>query len=82
MIWQMVKYECLRFGIHVDIQVSYKILWLEIPKVVLILHQPYGFKRGCFEAILIKSTLCLLGVNTTMMLLKHSFEVVMREIFK
>jgi hypothetical protein len=38
MISQMVRNGCLIFGVHVDIQVSYKILWLEIPKNVLILH--------------------------------------------
>jgi hypothetical protein len=40
MISQMVRNEYLRFGVYVDIQVSYKILWLEIPKEVLVLHQP------------------------------------------
>jgi hypothetical protein len=48
MILQMVRNECLRFGVHVDIQVSYKILWLEIPIKVLILHQPHGFQKGLF----------------------------------
>jgi hypothetical protein len=49
MISQMVRNECLRFGVHIDIQVSYKILWLEIPKVVLILYQPLGFEEGLFR---------------------------------
>jgi hypothetical protein len=30
MILQMVKNECVRFGGHIDIKVSYKVLWLEI----------------------------------------------------
>jgi hypothetical protein len=32
MISQTVRNECLRFGGHVGIQVSYKILWLEVLK--------------------------------------------------
>jgi hypothetical protein len=32
MILQMVRSECVRFGGHVGIQVSNKILWLEILK--------------------------------------------------
>jgi hypothetical protein len=63
MILQMVKNEYLRFGVHVDIQVIYKILKLEITKEVLILHQPHGFQGGCFKAILTKITLCSLGIN-------------------
>jgi hypothetical protein len=38
MILQMVRNESVRFGRHIDIEVSYKILELEIPKLVLILH--------------------------------------------
>jgi hypothetical protein len=52
MISQMVRNECLRFRVHVNIQVSYKSLLLKIPKEVLILHQPPGFQEGYFEAIL------------------------------
>jgi hypothetical protein len=33
-----VRNECVRFGGHVDIEVSYKILWLDILKETLILH--------------------------------------------
>jgi hypothetical protein len=40
MISQMVRNENVRFGRHIDIEVSYKILWLEISKLVLILHFP------------------------------------------
>jgi hypothetical protein len=54
----MVRNESVRFGRHIDIEVSYKILQLEIPKLVLI-----AFKRGCLEAILSKNTLVPLGVN-------------------
>jgi hypothetical protein len=38
MISQIVRNESVRFGRHIDIEVSYKILRLEIPKLVLILH--------------------------------------------
>jgi hypothetical protein len=37
MISQTVRNECTRFGGHVDIEVSYKILWLEILNEALIL---------------------------------------------
>jgi hypothetical protein len=36
MILQMVRNESVRFGGHIDIEVSYKILQLEIPKLVQI----------------------------------------------
>jgi hypothetical protein len=38
-----VRYESVRFGRHIDIKVSYKILQLEIPKLILILHYPACF---------------------------------------
>jgi hypothetical protein len=38
MILQTVKNECVRFGGHVDIEVSYKILQLDVLKETLILH--------------------------------------------
>jgi hypothetical protein len=64
MILQMVRNECLRFGEHVDIQVSYKILELEIPKKSSFCTNHLAFKRDCFEAILTKkNTLHSLGVN-------------------
>jgi hypothetical protein len=44
MISQMVRNESVRFGRHIDIQVSYKILQLEVPKLVLSLHYP-----ACFQ---------------------------------
>jgi hypothetical protein len=43
-ISQMVRNESVRFGRHIDIEVSYKILWLEVQKLVLILHYP-----ACFQ---------------------------------
>jgi hypothetical protein len=48
MISQMVRNESLRFGRHIDIEVSYKILQLEIPKLVLILHYSACFQKGLF----------------------------------
>jgi hypothetical protein len=38
MILQMVKIECVRFGRHVGIKVSYKILQLEVLKESQILN--------------------------------------------
>jgi hypothetical protein len=48
MILQMVRNESVRFGRHIDIEVSYKILQLEIPKLVLILHYLACFQKGLF----------------------------------
>jgi hypothetical protein len=36
------------FGRHIDIEVSYKILRLEVPKLVPILHYPACFQKGLF----------------------------------
>jgi hypothetical protein len=38
MILQTVWNECVRFGGHINIQVSYKILWSKVPKKSPILH--------------------------------------------
>jgi hypothetical protein len=38
MILQMMRNECIRFGGHVDIEVSYKILQLDVLKETLILY--------------------------------------------
>jgi hypothetical protein len=38
----------VRFGGHIDIEVSYKILRLEIPTLVLILHYLACFQKGLF----------------------------------
>jgi hypothetical protein len=63
MISQMVRNESVRFGRHIDIEVSYKILQLEIPKLVLIFIIWLAAKWGCLEAILSKNTLGPLGVK-------------------
>jgi hypothetical protein len=44
MISQMVRNESVRFGRHIDIEVSYKILRLEVPKNVPILQNPPYFQ--------------------------------------
>jgi hypothetical protein len=44
----MIRNESVRFGRHIDIEVSYKILWLETPKLVLILHYSACFQNGLF----------------------------------
>jgi hypothetical protein len=44
----MVRNESVRFGRHIGIEVSYKSLQLEIPKLVLILHYLACFKKGLF----------------------------------
>jgi hypothetical protein len=38
------------FGRHIDIEVSYKILQLEVPKLVPILHYPACFQKGLFRS--------------------------------
>jgi hypothetical protein len=48
LILQTVWNECVRFGGHVNIQVSYKILQLEVLKKVLICTICLAFKKGCF----------------------------------
>jgi hypothetical protein len=63
MISQTVRNESVRFGRYIDIDVIYKILRLEVLKLVPILHYPACFIRGCLEAILSKNTLRPLGVN-------------------
>jgi hypothetical protein len=47
----MVRKNNVRFGRNIDIEVSYKILSLEIPKLVPIMHYPV-FKKDCLEAVL------------------------------
>jgi hypothetical protein len=44
MISQMVRNECVRFGGHVDIEVSYKILQLEVLK-----ESPILDSSPCFQ---------------------------------
>jgi hypothetical protein len=48
MILQMVWNECVRFGGYVNIQVSYKILLLEVQKKTTILHNLPCFQEGLF----------------------------------
>jgi hypothetical protein len=62
MISQIIRNECTRFGGHVDIEVSYKILWLEIlNEALILLNSP--FSRFYFEVVLIENTQRTLGVN-------------------
>jgi hypothetical protein len=44
----MIKSESVRFGRHIDIEVSYKILQLEVSKLVPILHYLACFQKGLF----------------------------------
>jgi hypothetical protein len=46
MISQMVRNESVIFGRHIDIEVSFKILQLEVPKLVPTLHYPACFQKG------------------------------------
>jgi hypothetical protein len=48
MILQMVRNEIVRFGRHKDIEISYKILQLDLPKLVQILHYLSCFQKGLF----------------------------------
>jgi hypothetical protein len=48
MILQTVWNEYVRFGGHINIQVSYKILQLEIQKKASILHHLPCFQEGLF----------------------------------
>ena len=48
MILKTVWNECVRFGEHVNIQVSYKILQLEVLKKALILYNPTCFQDRLF----------------------------------
>jgi hypothetical protein len=50
MISQMVRNKNVRFGRHIDIEVSYKILQLEVPKLVPILHYLACFQKGLLGA--------------------------------
>jgi hypothetical protein len=48
MILQMVRNEYIRFGGHINIQISYKILWLDKQKKASILHNLPCFQEGLF----------------------------------
>ena len=47
-ISQMVREESVRFSRHIDIEASYKILYLEVPKLVPILNYLACFQKGLF----------------------------------
>jgi hypothetical protein len=53
----------VRFGGHLDIEVRYKILHLDVLKETQNLHNLSYFDRGCFEAIFMKNTPRTLGVQ-------------------
>jgi hypothetical protein len=66
MISQTVRNENVRFGRHIDIEVSYKIFLLEIPKLVLIFHY---HSRIAGPAIINSKILCrndleIIGLNS------------------
>jgi hypothetical protein len=63
MISQMVRNEIVIFGRHRDIEVSYKILELEVLKLVPILHYPACFQKGLFGGSFEQNTLSPLGVK-------------------
>jgi hypothetical protein len=63
MILQMVKNECVRFGGHVDIEVNYKILHLDVLKKSQVCKIHLALNGGCFEVVLMKNTPRTLGVN-------------------
>jgi hypothetical protein len=48
MVLQTVWNECVRFGGHINIQVNYKILQLEVQKKTSILHNLPCFQEGLF----------------------------------
>jgi hypothetical protein len=48
MISQMVRNGRVRFGRHIDIEVSYKILQLEVPRLVSISLYLACFQKGLF----------------------------------
>jgi hypothetical protein len=63
MILQMVRNEHVRFGGHVDIKVSYKILRLDVLKETQICIIYLALNKGYFKAVLIKNTPRTLGVK-------------------
>jgi hypothetical protein len=63
-----VRNECVRFDGHVDIEVNYKILRLDVLKKPQVCKIYLALNRGYFEAVLMKNTPRTLGVKV--MLLK------------
>ena len=54
---------CLKIGEHLDIQISYKILWLRLSQILLFLEfLVFFFKGGCFLAIFMKNMVDPFGV--------------------
>jgi hypothetical protein len=68
MILQTVRNECVEFDGHVDIEVNYKILRLDVLKKPQVCKIYLALNRGYFEAVLMKNTPRTLGVKV--MLLK------------
>jgi hypothetical protein len=58
----MVRNESVRFGRHIDIKVSYKILQLKVPKLVPILHYPACFQKGLFGGSFEQKNIYLSGL--------------------
>jgi hypothetical protein len=56
MILQTICNEFVRFGGHINIQVSYKILCLEVLKKALILHNLPCLQEGLFFETVLDST--------------------------
>ena len=63
MISQLVRNENVRFGRHTNIEISYKILQLEIQKLVQILYYLACFQKGLFGGNFEQNTLKPLGVK-------------------
>jgi hypothetical protein len=72
MISQMVRNESVRFGRHIDIEVSYKILQLEMPKLVPILHYLACFQKGLFGGNFEQKHLGHLGINCHLFCIKDN----------
>jgi hypothetical protein len=51
-----MRNECVRFGGHVDIEVSYKILRLDVLKRPQVCKIHLALNRDCFEEVLMKNT--------------------------
>ena len=60
MILQIVKNEWVKFGGHVIIEVSYKILQLHVLKRIHVCKIHLALNRGSFETVLMKNTLRIL----------------------
>jgi hypothetical protein len=63
MISQVIRNESIRCSRHIGIIVSYKILQLEVQKLVSILHYSPCFQKGLFGGSFEKYIICPLGVN-------------------